>query len=300
MKKKLKKKVEYKTDKLRIYVENSELRIVNEDLRVCLSKELAKNFDIGIYDKSIDNLKDNIKQVKKVGIQYPGGANPIFYVYLVPDDDFVELLSYPYKTNKGGGKPVTSYNLDGYNQAYGLSQNMWSSVSNKPSVSQVVNNIHELSHLVHSQFFYNKNNSYICEGFAEVLPLYVMNYESKFNEHRDILKTLKIDEIFSAKELLTKEKDNNYYGQKTIIPNRSCSFRLSYISSYLFVRVCIEKMISKFDLSKVKSAQKFLEIIGSSKYIDEWLIFELADILSIPRNELLSGKKMQMEVIKGL
>jgi hypothetical protein len=38
----------------------------------------------------------------------------------------------------------------------------------------------------------------------------------------------------------------------------------------------------------------------SSKYINEWSVFELAEILDIPRNELVFGKDMQMKIIKNL
>ena len=299
MKRDLKEETKYKSDKLRAYIQNSQLRMVNKDLKIRLSKELAKKYDRGVYNNSIKNLKEDIKQVKKLGLQYPGKANPIFYVYLVPDDNFVELLSYPYLTDKGGGRPVNSYDLDGYNKAYGLSQNIWENSLVNRSISSVVNNIHELAHLIHSQFFYNRD-SFLCEGFAEALPLYALDYESKFDEHRNILKKLKIDEIFSVEDLLNKERNNGYYGKETIIPNKSCSFRLSYISSYLFVRVCMNKIGLKFKLSKTESAQKFLEIIGSSKYINEWSVFELGEILDIPRNELVFGKDLQMEVVKSL
>jgi hypothetical protein len=128
-----------------------------------------------------------MKQINHLCLQYPANANPIFYVYLVPDEDFIDLLQYPHKTRRGGGKPVSSYDINGFNSAYGLSQNMFENTyDEEPSISRTVNDIHELTHLVHSQFF-NKNR-FISEGFAETLPLYSMDYERKFDEHRSILK----------------------------------------------------------------------------------------------------------------
>lgn len=52
--------------------------------------------------------------------------------------------------------------------------------------------------------------------------------------------------------MLDSEKDNSF-GSETILPNKSCSFRLSYISSYLFVRGCLETIAKKNNLSKRES-----------------------------------------------
>lgn len=169
------------------------------------------------------------QMIDTLNIQYPSNAHPVFYVYIIPDDSYVELLNFPTKFDKGnvGGKPVRCYDLDGFSSAYGLSQNM---LENKPSeeinISRIENEIHELAHIVHSQFF-NKN------------------------------------QIFSTQEILNSEK-NNSYGVESILPNRSCSFRLSYISSYLFVKGCMETIVKKYNLSKEQSVQYFLEIVKRS------------------------------------
>lgn len=288
----------YRVNKLKEYIDVSVLKIVNENFRIRLSKQLAKKFESGVYAKEINNLADCIEQIRKLGLYYPANATPIFYVYLVSDDDFIDLLEYPYKTRKGGGRPVPSYDIDGFNYAYGLSQNILENVSGKePSIYRTVNDIHEFAHLVHSQFFYK--NRFISEGFAETLPLYSMGYESKFYEHRNALKDMKSNQIFSPKKLIDMEKNKTFVGE-AIIPNRSCSFDLSYISSYLFVRGCVEEIASKFNINRVKATQKFLEIVRSSQCKDEWLVFDLANALGIPKEELLNTKKLQIKTWKKL
>lgn len=287
----------YKEDKLKEYIEVSVLKIVNENFRIRLSKELAEKYDAGVYTNGIKNLTNCMEQIDKLGLQYPANAKPIYYVYLVPDDNFIELLHYPHKT-KRGGRPVQSYDIDGFNYAFGLSQNMLENVPDEtPSISRTENNIHELTHLVHSQFF-NKGR-YIHEGFAEALPLYTMDYESKFDEHRNALKDLQLNQIYSPKELLNMEKSNSFGGE-AILPNKSCSFELAYISSYLFVRGCIETIASKFNLDKVQATQKFLEIVKYSQCSSDWLVFDIAKELGIPQDELLNEKKLQIEVLNRI
>ncbi len=290
----------YKKDVLREYIKQSELRVFSDSIKVRLSKELANKYDAGHYTNYLKNMQKCLDMIGTLNIQYPGNANPVLYVYIVPDDSYVELLKFPAIFNKGtgGGKPVICYDLDGFNSAYGLSQNM---LEDEPdteiSVSKLENEIHELSHIIHSQFF-QKNQS-ICEGFAETLPLYALEFEEIFDEHRNIITNLNENQIFSAQQLLNSENDGTY-GAETILPNGSCSFRLSYISSYLFVRGCVEFIVEKYVCSKAQSIQCFLEIIKQSNCIDEWLIYDIACALELPQEELLKGKQIQMKALNSI
>lgn len=164
-------------------------------------------------------------------------------------------------------------------------------------ISEIENEIHELSHIVHSQFF--SKNLIISEGFAEALPLYALNMEEVFTEHKDILSNLNEGQILNAEEILTSENDNTY-GTEKISSNKSCSFRLSYISSYLFVRGCMETIAKKFNLSRAQAVQAFLEIVRESECNNEWLIYDIADSLELSREELLYGKQMQLDLIGHL
>ena len=87
-----------------------------------------------------------------------------------------------------------------------------------------------------------------------------MGLEESFTEYRETIKKLSEDQILSAQELLNSE-ENGSFGGEILIPNRSCSFRTSYISSYLLVRGCMEAIISKYNFSKTQAVQYFLEIV---------------------------------------
>lgn len=289
----------YEKNKLKEYIKNSELKVFNKDIKVRLSKELAIKYDKGYYNEYLNNISKYIKMIKKLNIKYPGNAKPVLYVYIVPDNNYRELLGIPekYDNGKGGGKPVMCYDLDGFSSAYGLSQNILENKNKETDISKVENEIHELSHIVHSQFF-NKN-LIISEGFAEALPLYGLNMEKDFTEHKNALLNLEEEQILSVQEILKLEKDGTF-GIETILQNKTCSFRLSYISSYLFVRGCMEIIAKKFDLKKEDAVQRFLEIVRESECINEWLIFDIADALDLSREELLNGKQIELEVLKSL
>lgn len=290
----------YEKNKMREYIKNSELRVFNSEVKVRLSKELAIKYDNGSYNEYLNNMSKCLEMISTLGIKYPANARPTLYVYIVPDENYGELLNIPKKfdNGKGGGKPVMCYDLDGFSWAYGLSQNMLENKElKKIGISEIENEIHELSHIVHSQFF--SKNLIISEGFAEALPLYALNIEEVFTEHKDILSNLNEGQILNAEEILTSENDNTY-GIEKISSNKSCSFRLSYISSYLFVRGSMETIAKKFNLSRAQAVQAFLEIVRESECNNEWLIYDIADSLELSREELLYGKQMQLDLIGHL
>ena len=290
----------YQKDILREYISKSELRVFSEKIKVRLSKELAEKYDNGSYRNYLSNMQKCIDMIDTLDIQYPGNAYPVLYVYIVPDDRYSDLLRVPkiFDKGTGSGKPVCCYDLDGFNSAYGLSQNL---LENRPEeetrVSRIENEIHELSHIVHSQFF--SMHQTICEGFAETLPLYALGFEEIFDEHRNTIIKLDENQILSAQELLNSEKKGTY-GAEAVLPNRSCSFRFSYISSYLLVRGCVETIAEKNGFSKAQAIQYFLEIVKQSNCTNEWLIYDIANAIGIPQDDLLNDKQLQMKVLTSL
>lgn len=291
-----------KGNKLQKYIKDSILVEENEFLNLRMSKELFSKYQSGIYTEALKNWISYIKKVQDIGIKYPANANPKFYIYIVPTEDFIELLSFPmqYKEFKGGGKPVSSYDLDSFNAAYGTSSNF---LENKKEESAVViaNHIHELAHLVHSMFFTNKG-TVLEEGFADAFVFYTMGYEDIVNEHKICISSLTRNMILTAEELIRLEKENQFLNS-SFIENalaKSCSFQKSYVSSYLLVRGMIEAIEKNFSLDKKAATQKFLEIVRTTNSWNEYLIFELADAIGLEREELLSGKSIQMAIISKI
>lgn len=286
---------DYKPNKLKNYIENSKLIIVKDYFKICLSNELFQTkYEMGLYDDGIKFLLSCINKIFDIELKYPSNAKLVFYVYIVPDHNFVELLNYPKNHIKaGGGRSVACYHLDGFPSAFGISNNLIENFS-KAGIMKEVNIIHEFSHLVSSIFF--SKDRFISEGFAECLPLYTLEYENYFIEYQKALNSLKEEDILSANELIMIQNTN--FNGDSIIPNKSCSFDIGYISSFLFMKVCLEEIRVKFNLNKVQATQKLLEFIRSSRYTNQYLIYDIADFIDVSREELLYGKKRQIEIIK--
>lgn len=276
-------------DALREYIDKSELRIISNDFHVRMSKKLAKNFDAGLYNSMLIEHKKCIREIKSLNIKYPANAKPVFYMYIVPDDRFIELLDFPYKNAKGGGRPVASYDMDGFNSAYGTSQNSLLD-DGKISVERHVNRVHEYAHLVQHKFGFCPQ--IFGEGFAELVPWYVLEYEKKVPEHFKAMSAL--NKIYTANELL----ESVAFSDK--VTGKTCSFQPSYISSYLLSRAIAERIRIKYKLSRKQAIQKLLELYGFTKYSKQWFILELAEIIGMDAKKLLDSTEYQIKMLKQI
>jgi len=289
----------YQKNLLREYIQNSCLRIFNNLIYIRLSNDLTENYDKWLYSNYLNSMYNAYKELLSLELKQPCNGIPNLYIYIVPEDNYAKLLSYPEKYNKwtGGWKPVKCYDIDWYLQAYGVSQNICINYPEKPIIFKIENNIHELAHIICGQFAYKWTT--ISEWLAEAVPLFILDYEKQFTEHRDVILSLKQEDIFTASELFSSEKDNSFW-TTSIYPNRTCSFRYSYISSYLFIRWLLETIVEIKWLPKIWALQCLLELLKNSEYGKEWLIADMLDELWLNPNEIIKWKIMQNKAILSI
>ncbi len=289
----------YQKNLLREYIQNSCLRTFKNIIYVRLSEDLAKNYDNWLCDIYLNSMYDYYNQLLSLNLKLPYNSHPNLYIYIVPIENYWELLSYPKRYYKwtGGWRSVKCYDLDWYRDAYGVTQNLCINYPENPNISEIVRNIHELAHIICNQFAY-KSTSF-SEGLADSLPLYILDYEKQFNEHRDAILSLKQEDIFTVSELFFSEKDDSFW-TTSIYPNKTCSFRYSYISSYLFIRWLLETITELKGLSKIWALQYFLEFLKNSSYGHEWLILDICDDLWLDADSVLKWKNLQNKAILSI
>ena len=272
---------------LKEYIDNSVTKTFNNRLKVRLSEELSKKYDNGDYDEYLTHVSKCIEIIDSLDIIYPALAKPTFYIYIVPLEKS-NLLNIPknFDNNKGSAKPVSSFDIDGYNSAYGVTENI--ALRKEFNIYHESSTIHELIHLVASMFF-NKDR-YINEGIAEAVPLYILGYENKWIEHKNMISNIEKEDILTVKELIEQNKSNTY-GDKGIDGTSICSYRYSYISSYL---------ICAYILDKIRSVQTLFELLRSSKSWNEYLAYEIANTLDLDVKEFIEGKRYQLEYLNKL
>ena len=289
----------YKKDSLKEYIQNSSLRIFKNTIYVRLSEDLVQNYDNWLYDIYLNSMYDYYNQLLSLDLKFPYNTHPNLYIYIVPLENYWELLSYPKNYYKwtGGWRPVNCYDLDWYRCAFGTTQNLCINYPENPSISEIVKKIHELAHIICNQI--TQKSTSFSEGLAETVPLYILDYEKSFIEHRDAILSLKQEEIFTVSELFSSERNNSFW-TTSVYPNKTCSFRYSYISSYLFIRWLLETITELKGLSKIWALQYFLDFLKNSTYWHEWLVWEICNDLWLNSDEILNWKFLQNKVILSI
>ena len=279
---------------LKNYLDECVLISFNDKLKIRLSKELEEKYNKGLYDAYLNNLASCIEIVDTLNLKYPCDAKPIYYLYIFPlDKGYLLDIPKPFDTNKGGGRPIKAHDLDSFTSAYGVTENLCLR-SEYPEFSRQ-NTIHELIHLV-SSMFYNKDR-YINEGVAEAVTYYCFDYEDIFTNHRERLADIKEEDLYTIKELLEQSSE---FGLKGIEGTNICTYRYSYISSYLVMASVLDHIKEKYNIDKKETAQVLFETLRSTQNFNRWLVDDLAYLIDEDSEEMYSTKKLQLEYLNKL
>ena len=107
--------------------------------------------------------------------------------------------------------------------------------------------------------------------------------------------------VTGSMQLIEIKQRDGSYGNDAVLPNMTCSFRLSYISSYLFVRGLLERVEEKYLLSTTEAINYLFSILrGNRGYANEFLIYDIADALELSHDELLNKKDMQKKALNSI
>ncbi len=158
--------------------------------------------------------------------------------------------------------------------------------------------IHELSHVLHGGYFFSELG-WVGEGFAEMVPYYLMGKENEDVKHQTAIINLK------EKEMVTLDflADFGCFAFGKPSPEESVQDLKTYQSLYLWMIGYIkhvEKIHAKDDKFKATSLllEKFSEVAGISDFNEK--MNKLAAFISTPESkisadELVKGKMLQLE-----
>ena len=287
------------TDKtLQEYVKNSELRIVNDNFRIRVPQELVKKYDAGGYKAKLGFLHAGI--IDELVTIFDGffDNKPIFYTYIIPED----------MKTKYAGHPIQGFEDDGFSMAYGTWPDGEAWVDD---ISVRTNIMLEYADVIQENFNASKHDLFRY-GFADVVPLYILDYESKYPEYAQRVAET---EIYSVNDLLTKPYEED-------VPDEKCFFQKSSISAYVLVRTLLEKMQEKFGITKEEAAKLYLNIYAMSPETNqdklgprseedpEWLDARVQDslvlmqvfakLLDLDADKLIYTTEYQQEVLQEI
>lgn len=90
--------------------------------------------------------------------------------------------------------------------------------------------------------------------------------------------------MLKVRELIELRNQRKFHPTR-LISHSTCSFEITYISSYLFVRGVIEKIEEKYGVDKLYKGM---------------LVFDIASFLDLPKEMLLYAKDLQLNILSEL
>ncbi len=263
----------------KIFDVTDNLRIALKDdmLEQYYTKSAGKNFvkTMGTLANNIVSLPINFKQ-------------PLRFSFLVlpTGKEFSSVVGLPIED----GMCEAPVQLDeNYPLSLCVDYNWFANGFKNPDFKSRVGLTHELAHIVHGGYF--RNLGQISEGFAEMLPHYLMGYDERNLKHQKAIVS------FQEKDMLNMD----FLNQKGMfavdeINGRETQQLKSYMSAYLWMLAYIKRIENIYELDKFEATSfvlnKFSKI-DNFNWDDK--ATAIADIVKMPKDEIMNELTLQKE-----
>lgn len=247
-----------------------------------VKKEIKSNFQIFATPDFLEqNLSANLENVKffqelinevaKVKIDYPKNRKLKVSMVVIPRDLYAEISGNPFGQgiNAGPNPYDEVFKFAIYiDDISFLQRRDWSRIDI----------LHEISHVVHGAFF--RGIGPFGEGFAEALPLYIMDLEKDSPNHIQKICEMKPDDFLSLTQIMKRGMNP----ESEIKQNLPIALRKSYIVIYLITRGILQRLVLRNGGDKAAALNEFLRkfhdfqpLADEMKLHDE-LIFKFAGL----------------------
>lgn len=257
---------------------------VSPQMRVAVRSAWAKKVQDGKCDNFISNMENLIKKVAQVPLNYKKSFRASFLVF--PEGkEFGEVLGLPIEQ----GMCEASVALDkNYPLALMVDENWFENGFGKElSFQQQVGLIHELGHIVHGAYF--RNMGCMGEGFAELLPHYLMGLENQKHQQKIFALT---DENLQTLDFIHQ---NGMFALEP--PNGANTQELkSYMSVYLWMLGYVKRLEDKYHLDRFEATCKMLQNFAEfDKQSWQNKMTATAALVDMAPSEMLQTKALQLE-----
>ncbi len=209
-----------------------------EFLCIAMSPEMAQKYHKSDCGKTFVAVMDGYaKEVFSLPLNYI--KKPIFGFVVLPQGEvFQSLTTCPFPKGMCG---INADLDDVYTKALAVDE-IWfeKGFSKKPDNEQKIGLVHELSHVVHGAYF--QKMGCLGEGFAELLPHYLMDIENE--KHVIAIKNINAEALsvlgfLNKNGMFSDPKDKELRAQ----------YRSSYLSAYLWMLAYVKRLkkIGNFD-----------------------------------------------------
>lgn len=149
---------------------------------------------------------------------------------------------------------------------------------------------HELAHIIHGGYF--RNLAQVSEGFAELLPHYLMNFETKNLKHQQAIAN------FNETEMQTLDfvNQNGMFAREEINGRETQQLK-SYMSVYLWMLAYTKRLEKLYQKDKFETTNLMLEKFEPIDQLQNWhdKSQALAELVKLSPNELMNGITLQKE-----
>lgn len=179
------------------------------------------------FSKAIELLSSHNIPLPKIG----------YYQFLIlpKGEIYQKIADVPWSEGIGG--------INGWPEALAADHRCFLALSPK---SPFIGLVHELVHLVHGNWI---DIIPICEGFAEVVPFYILDLKDE--KQQNIALNLTPKEIYSVNTLIKRGM--------FLEGDMQAQYRKTYISMYLWMRGYLEVLQKKYNLGKLQALNFVLQ-----------------------------------------
>ena len=259
---------------------------VTDNLRIALKDNMLEQYYTNSagknFVKTMETLTNNIASLP---INF---KQPLKFSFLVvpPGKEFSSAVGLPIEE---GMCEVPAVLDENYPLNLCVDYNWFASGFKNPDFQSRVGLTHELAHIVHGGYF--RNLGQISEGFAELVPHYLMGFDEGNLIHQKAIAS------FQEKDMLNMA----FLNQKGMfavdeINGRETQQLKSYMSAYLWMLAYIKRIENIYELNKFDATNFMLnEFSKIDNYDWDDKTKAVADIIRMPEDDVMNGLILQKE-----
>lgn len=269
-----------------IQIKDYKIFDVTDNIRIALKNNMVEQYNINAigkdFVKTMDKLANNIANLP-INFKQP----MCFSFLIVPTGkEFSSTVGLPIEE----GMCEAPIKLDkNYPLSLCVDYNWFANGFKNPDFQSRIGLTHELAHVIHGGYF--RNLGQISEGFAELVPHYLMGYEERNLKHQKAITSFQEENMLSMTFL-------NQKGMFAVdeMDGRETQQLKSYMSVYLWMLAYTKRVENIYGLNKFDATNFILnEFSKIDNYNWEYKTKAVADIIRMPKDDVMNGLILQKE-----
>ena len=260
---------------------------INPHLRVAALPEIAEKIKGGTGRDFLSTMDGYAKEIAALPLAYK--TPPVFSFVVLPRGElFKKLSGSPFPNGMAGALFAVDEN---YPMPLAVDEKWFEAgFSTEDSVQRKTGLCHELAHTVHSAWF--SNLGVLNEGFAELLPHYLMNLQVDNEAHCQAVAKLVEEDMRTIGDI----EECGIFSKEDLTNRQNTQERKGYLSAYLWMLGYTKRVEEKFDVDKFGAVNLILaEFEKLSKNLETSAFDGVEALVGLPLDTLQNTLQLQKE-----